>query len=301
MIGWAHTIYAFLHALALASDLAQHWSRDLAPWEVRARLVEDYGAVLPEDMIRPLDEEHDVPDDLPAPLVYEFFESFTAGKEQFADRGFSVGGRQTRGDHPALPTAVFYQLGGEADCGLLAAIVAEYDALMARALGGAELSPDERKWTLMASCVLEYMEAEQERLLKLGMECSTVHFVAYLEPGAVNCHRDVRLDSPDSLRAIFAAPSSQPSSAKRLQFWLSEGRLDRSVRRFFGACGGNVMLTGQGSGGFRLVPEEVTGERWFLWHEPWGRADGGDSRRYKREDIRGSFVFSGSRKEASKV
>ena len=164
MIGWAHTIYAFLHALALASDLAQHWSRDLAPWEVRARLVEDYGAVLPEDMIRPLDEEHDVPDDLPAPLVYEFFESFTAGKEQFADRGFGVGGRQTRGDHPALPTAVFYQLGGEADCGLLAAIVAEYDALMARALGGAELSPDERKWTLMASCVLEYMEAEQERL-----------------------------------------------------------------------------------------------------------------------------------------
>ena len=78
---------------------------------------------------------------------------------------------------------------------------------------------------------------------------------------------------------------------RRLSFFVgqktSDGRLDRTTARCFGMCGGNVLVTGQGSGGFPLIPAGVDGLAWWLWHHPWADDDP------ETWTIQASMVFSG--------
>ena len=61
-----------------------------------------------------------------------------------------------------------------------------------------------------ASLLESFITAEMARLSALeNMKVTTVHFVAYLGPGGLSCHRDLRLDGPESRRAILAA-KTQP-------------------------------------------------------------------------------------------
>ena len=63
----------------------------------------------------------------------------------------------------------------------------------------------------------------------------------------------------------------------------------------FGECGGAVLFTGRGAGGYWFIPPGVAGLGWLLWHWPWSDwderpvAEGGDG----PWEIQGSLVATG--------
>lgn len=305
-------MFALLTTLALASDplMHQHWSSSHTPRGVVETLNQQHGEILDTDLITPLDGLHDVPPLLTAVVVHNFLENFTRNEPKYRHTGFGKGGRIQRN-----PRSVIYQLGGKVDGGLWEDIKQRRRDLVNQHKDTGVRPPlDDMNFIVTAGLLESFITAEMVRLsAEKNMTVTTVHFVAYLGPGGLSCHRDLRLDGPESRRAILAAPSNaHVPGAPRLKFWFAQESEEGEPagKRYFGACGGNLLLTGPGSGGFFLFPPTVpvpdgltdaqaagleNGRAWFLYHEPWARVPG-DAGLYNPNDIRGSFVFTGREK-----
>ena len=306
MKAWAFTL-TLLRCLLPYEDRALELS---TPPEILQKLRED-GAILDWCAIKELGDDHDVPEFLAADELYNFLEWYTntgcgeARRQQFAARKGGSGGRLERSgiDDSKTCTHVIYQFGADVDGGLYKTMIHDRDTLEERLAayrdcGGPGLSAQQLHTLLMLQRLIRFFEAEKERLSRLQrMAVTVVHVIAYLRPGGVSNHRDTRLDSPLSRRVILPCPSSRTAAPgerqkRRLSFFVGRkgpgGRLDTRTARCFGKCGGNVLVTGQGSGGFPLIPPAVDGLAWWLWHHPWASDDPG-----AEWTIQASMVFSG--------
>ena len=304
MQDWKLTITLLKSTLLFA--FAHNIAETRTPWFILKELRKRGAYGLDEFSIQDLGSDYNVPDFLRADVLYDFLEHYTnTGCDQqhrwkYAQRKGGVGGRVAKaGSGGKRVTHVAY-LFGEGDGGLYGDMSQERADLQARLKSGERFSQELwRKYRIMGR-LLDFIEAKKKRLSEEHrMVVTVVHIMAYLRPRGASCHRDTRLDSPRSRRAILCCPSSGTGRQPRLSFFVgqkgSDGRLDRTTARCFGKCDGNVLFSGQGSGGFPLVPAAVDGLGWYLWHWPWSQWDersvavGGDG----PWKIQASIVFSG--------
>eukprot|EP00629_Pelagomonadales_sp_RCC1024_P001040 CAMPEP_0119263560 /NCGR_PEP_ID=MMETSP1329-20130426/2926_1 /TAXON_ID=114041 /ORGANISM="Genus nov. species nov., Strain RCC1024" /LENGTH=289 /DNA_ID=CAMNT_0007263271 /DNA_START=72 /DNA_END=938 /DNA_ORIENTATION=- len=253
------------------------------PEAVTAALRER-GAHIDADIITQLDETHDVPDNLDAVTLYNLFEN-VADDPKYAPQGGGVFGREVHVTDGEV-THVTYQLGApEYDRGLLDDFNARRKEFNKRYEADREsLEDDQKAWRKVANRFWRYYGAEKQRLSGLGIETTHMHMVVYFKAGAIKCHTDGRMDDPRARRAIFLVrPSADVSASreKRLSFFLGmkkrqAGRsmfapgLDVDTAYCFGQAGGNVLMTGRGSGGVAVIPAggvESDERAMFMWHE----------------------------------
>ena len=194
-----------------------------------------------------------------------------------------------------------FQFGKRSDGGLLDLLHAEMKRL--NALNKQELSPRSRA-AQASEAVLAGFEEERAWLLESeSMEVTDAHLVFYEKNGVMKVHLDTRLDSPLSMRALYPLRSNDGSdrNARRLSFYVgmrqneddSRSTLEVETAFCLGSCGGVVILTGQGCGGFPIIPRGevfgvVRGRSVFVWHEPLNN-------RMPLNGMRATFVFSGKK------
>ena len=292
---WQRTwdaIKEVLHARGTYDEWIDEDPEGRDPHELLTLLLQA-GAQVDPNIIR-LDDDRMFPFDVSAQALCKYLKWFcTAGPYKRSGK---------KGGMTSADGKYIFQFGKRSDGGLLDLLHEEM--LRLNALNKQQLSPRDQGRRKLLKRFLRGFEEERAWLLESeSMEVTDAHLVFYEKNGVMKVHLDTRLDSPVSMRALYPLRSNDGSdrNARRLSFYVGM-RQDEDDRRpklevetafCLGSCGGVVILTGQGCGGFPIIPRGevfgvVRGRSVFVWHEPLNN-------RMPLTGMRGTFVFSGKK------